>query len=70
MINRYFTVLGIDPSISHVGLVYGLVDIDTREFFPLVAKTIVNKFDTEKYSHLNSTEQKAIHAWNMGLKLH
>lgn len=70
MINKYFTVLGIDPSISHVGLVYGLVDIDTREFFPLVAKTIVNKFDTEKYSHLNSTEQKAIHAWNMGLKLH
>lgn len=70
MISRYFTVLGIDPSISHVGLVYGLVDIDTRDFFPLVAKTIVNKFDTEKYSHLNSTEQKAIHTWNMGLKLH
>lgn len=60
MLNRYFTVLGIDPSISHVGLVYGLVDADTREFFPLITRTIVNKLTPSDYPHLNPTQFKEI----------
>lgn len=60
MINKYFTVLGIDPSISHVGLVYGLVDADTREFFPLITRTIVNKLTPSDYPHLNPTQFKEI----------
>lgn len=65
MINKYFTVLGIDPSISHVGLVYGLVDIDTREFFPLVTRTIVNKSTPSDHPGLNPTEFKEIKSFEI-----
>lgn len=70
MINRYFTVLGIDPSISHFGLVYGFFDADTREFVPLLTKTIVNDVNPTDYPHLNATELKAYKAWKMGMRLH
>ena len=70
MINRYFTVLGIDPSISHFGLVYGFFDADTREFFPLLTKTIANDVNPTDYPHLNATELKAYKAWRMSRLLH
>lgn len=70
MINRYFTVLGIDPSISHFGLVYGFFDADTREFFPLLTKTIVNDVNSIDCSHLNATELRAYKAWRMSYQLH
>ena len=70
MINRYFTVLGIDPSISHFGLVYGFFDADTREFFPLLTKTIANDVNPTDYPHLNATGLKAYKAWRMSRLLH
>lgn len=65
MINKYFTVLGIDPSISHVGVVYGLFDADTREFFPLVTRTIVNKSTPSDYPDFNPTEFKEIKSFEI-----
>lgn len=65
MINKYFTVLGIDPSISHVGVVYGLFDADTREFFPLVTRTIVNKSTPSDYPDFNPTQFKEIKSFEI-----
>lgn len=65
MINRYFTVLGIDPSISHVGVVYGLFDADTREFFPLVIQSIANKSTPSDHPDLSPTEFKEIKSFEI-----
>lgn len=65
MINKYFTVLGIDPSISHVGVVYGLFDADTREFFPLVTRTIVNKSTPSDHPGLSPTQFKEIKSFEI-----
>lgn len=65
MINRYFTVLGIDPSISHVGVVYGLFDADTREFFPLVIQSIANKSTPSDHPDFNPTEFKEIKSFEI-----
>lgn len=65
MINRYFTVLGIDPSISHVGVVYGLFDADTREFFPLVIRSIANKSTPSDHPDFNPTEFKEIKSFEI-----
>ena len=65
MIKRYFTVLGIDPSISHVGVVYGLFDADTREFFPLVIQSIANKSTPSDHPDFNPTEFKEIKSFEI-----
>ncbi|WP_302405250.1 hypothetical protein [Parasutterella excrementihominis] len=65
MINKYFTVLGIDPSISHVGVVYGLFDADTREFFPLVIQSIANKSTPSDHPDFNPTEFKEIKSFEI-----
>lgn len=65
MINKYFTVLGIDPSISHVGVVYGLFDADTREFFPLVIQSIANKSTPSDYPDFNPTQFKEIKSFEI-----
>lgn len=62
--------MGIDPSISHFGLVFGFFDADTREFFPLLTKTIANDVNPTDYPHLNATELKAYKAWRMSRLLH
>lgn len=70
MSNRYFTVLGVDPSISHFGLVYGVIDSDTLEFFPLLTKVLKDEVDKKQFPHLNATQLKAYKSWEISRQLH